>query len=171
MRRESASRRKPPASTEHLNRNINRSDATEGAAGEPSPARSETVAQKKETRPTAGFLSFEPLNRLELLTCALRMRCSKPVSYHCQTLLAEPCSHKFRQFSEAFTHFLLILAHPSSIFAAMITHYWQTLEDALKKAKQAGKQPGCEFWGITVSGKKGFAVYKNGTLVERYIKK
>jgi len=53
----------------------------------------------------------------------------------------------------------------------MITHYWQTLEDALKKAKQAGKQPGCEFWGITVSGKKGFAVYKDGTLVERYIKK
>jgi hypothetical protein len=42
----------------------------------------------------------------------------------------------------------------------MVTHYWQTLEDALKKAKQAGKQPGCEFWGITVSGKKGFAVYK-----------
>jgi len=53
----------------------------------------------------------------------------------------------------------------------MITHYCQTLEEALKKAKQAGKQPGCEFWGITVSGKKGFAVYKNGFLVERYIKK
>ena len=51
----------------------------------------------------------------------------------------------------------------------MITHYCQTLEDALKKAKQAGKQPGCEFWGITVSGKKGFAVYKNGKLVERYL--
>ena len=46
-----------------------------------------------------------------------------------------------------------------------------TKEEALKKAKQAGKQPGCEFWGITISGKKGFAVYKNGTLVERYIKK
>ena len=61
------------------------------------------------------------------------------------------------------------MAHSPSIFAAMITHYWQTLEDALKKAKQAGKQPGCEFWGITVSGKKGFAVYKNGTLVERYL--
>ena len=50
----------------------------------------------------------------------------------------------------------------------MITHYCQSLEEALKKAKQAGKQPGCEFWGITVSGKKGFAVYKNGMLVERY---
>ena len=64
-----------------------------------------------------------------------------------------------------------VLAHSLSIFAAMITYYCQTLEDALKKAKQAGKQPGCEFWGITVFGKKGFAVYKNGTLVERYIKK
>jgi len=51
----------------------------------------------------------------------------------------------------------------------MITHYCQTLEEALKKAKQAGKQPGCEFWGITVSGKKGFVVYKNGKLMERYI--
>ena len=64
------------------------------------------------------------------------------------------------------------MAHSPSIFAAMITHYCQTLEEALKKAKQAGKQPGCEFWGKTFpDGKKGFAVYKNGTLVERYIKK
>ena len=61
------------------------------------------------------------------------------------------------------------MAQASSIFAVMITHYCQTLEEALKKAKQAGKQPGCEFWGITVSGKKGFAVYKNGFLVERYL--
>jgi len=54
----------------------------------------------------------------------------------------------------------------------MITHYCQTLEEALKKAKQAGKQPGCEFWGKTFpDGKKGFVVYKNGFLVERYIKK
>ena len=51
----------------------------------------------------------------------------------------------------------------------MITHYCLTLEEALKKAKQAGKQPGCEYWGITISGKKGFAVYKNGFLVERYL--
>ena len=51
----------------------------------------------------------------------------------------------------------------------IITHYCQTPEEALKKAKLAGKQPGCEFWGITVSGRKGFAVYKNGTLVERYV--
>jgi hypothetical protein len=51
----------------------------------------------------------------------------------------------------------------------MITHYCQTLEETLKKAKQAGKQPGCEYWGITVSGKKGFVVYKNGTVAERSV--
>lgn len=39
----------------------------------------------------------------------------------------------------------------------------------LKKAQQAGKQPGCEYWGISFSGRKGFAVYKNGKLVERYL--
>jgi len=51
----------------------------------------------------------------------------------------------------------------------MITHYCRTQEDALKQAKQAGKQPGCYFGGITFpNGRKGFAVYKNGTLVERY---
>jgi hypothetical protein len=51
-----------------------------------------------------------------------------------------------------------------------ITHYCQTLEEALKKAKQAGKQPGCYYGGITLpNGKKGFAVYKNGKMVERYV--
>ena len=39
----------------------------------------------------------------------------------------------------------------------------------LKKAQQAGKQPDCEYWGITFSGRNGFAVYKNGKLVERYV--
>lgn len=42
----------------------------------------------------------------------------------------------------------------SFYLCSMITHYCQTLEEALKKAKQAGKQPGCEFWGITLSGQK-----------------
>lgn len=52
---------------------------------------------------------------------------------------------------------------------AIITHYCRILKDTLKKTKQAGKQPGCEFWGITVSGKKVFEVYKNGNLVGRYM--
>jgi hypothetical protein len=49
------------------------------------------------------------------------------------------------------------------------SHYCRTHEDALKQAKRAGKEPGCYYGGITFkNGKKGFAVYKNGNLVERY---
>ena len=37
-------------------------------------------------------------------------------------------------------------------------------------AKQAGKKPGCYYGGITFpNGKKGFAVYRNGTKVEFYV--
>ena len=62
------------------------------------------------------------------------------------------------------------MAHPPSIFAVMITHYCLTQEDALKQAKRAGKEPGCYYGGITLpNGKRGFAVYKNGKLVERYL--
>jgi hypothetical protein len=43
------------------------------------------------------------------------------------------------------------------------------LEEVLKRAKLAGKQPGCYYGGITLrSGKKGFAVYKEGKVVEQY---
>jgi len=52
----------------------------------------------------------------------------------------------------------------------IITHYCRTQEDALKQAKRAGKEPGCYYGGITFkNGKKGFAVYKNGKLVEMYL--
>lgn len=52
----------------------------------------------------------------------------------------------------------------------MITHYCRTLEDALKKAKKAAKQPGYDYCGKTFqNGKRGFEVYKNGNTVERYI--
>jgi len=62
------------------------------------------------------------------------------------------------------------MAHPPSIFAVMITHYCRTQEDALKQAKRAGKEPGCYYGGITLpNGKRGFAVYKNGKLVENYV--
>ena len=54
----------------------------------------------------------------------------------------------------------------------MITHYCRSLEDALKKAKLAAKESGYDYWGITLpNGKRGFAVHKNGNLVERYITK
>ena len=82
-----------------------------------------------------------------------------------------PCFGTFSFYirSMIITHYCRTLEE--AFRSMIITHYCRTLEEALKQAKQAGKQPGCEFWGITISGRKGFAVYKNGMLVERYIKK
>lgn len=51
----------------------------------------------------------------------------------------------------------------------MVTYYCISFEEALRRAKIAGKQSGCYFGGITLrSGKKGFAVYKDGKVVEQY---
>lgn len=51
----------------------------------------------------------------------------------------------------------------------MTTYYCPTIEDALKRAKAAGKKPGCHFGGIVLpSGRRGFAVYKDGKVIERY---
>ena len=62
------------------------------------------------------------------------------------------------------------MAHSLTIFTAMDTYYIKTHEEALRKAKQAGKQQDCEFRGITLpDGSKGFNVYRKGTLVERYV--
>ena len=53
--------------------------------------------------------------------------------------------------------------------AAVITYYFKSPEEALKRAKAAGKQPGCWWCGITLrSGKKGWAIYKGGKVVEQY---
>ena len=61
------------------------------------------------------------------------------------------------------------LAIAPSIFASMTTFYYKTLEDALKKAKAAGKRPGYWYGGIVLrSGRRGFAVYKEGKVVEQY---
>ena len=54
-------------------------------------------------------------------------------------------------------------------FATMVTYYFKNPEEALKRAKAAGKQPGCWYGGITLpSGKKGWAVYRGSKEVERY---
>ncbi len=51
----------------------------------------------------------------------------------------------------------------------MVTHYFRNPEEALRRAKAAGKQPGCWYGGITLpSGKKGWAIYRGGKEVERY---
>ena len=62
------------------------------------------------------------------------------------------------------------LAHRRPTFVAeMITYYFHTLEEALKGAKAAGKRPGCWYGGIILrSGKRGFAVYKEGKVLEQY---
>ena len=53
--------------------------------------------------------------------------------------------------------------------AAVITYYFKNPEEALKRAKAAGKKPGCWWGGITLpSGKKGWAIYKGGKVVEQY---
>ena len=51
----------------------------------------------------------------------------------------------------------------------MTTYYCHSLEEALRRAKKAGKRPGCFFGGIVLrSGKKGFAVYRDGKVLEQY---
>ena len=62
------------------------------------------------------------------------------------------------------------LAHLALTFTAEMTiYYFKTFEEALKKAKAAGKKPGCYYGGITLtSGRKGFAIYKEGKIIEQY---
>ena len=56
-----------------------------------------------------------------------------------------------------------------SYLAAMTTYYCKNPEEALKRAKAAGKQPGCWYGGITLpSGKKGWAIYRGGKVIEMY---
>ena len=52
----------------------------------------------------------------------------------------------------------------------MNTYYFKNPEDALKRAKAAGKKPGCWYGGIILrSGKRGWAIYKNWKVVEQYV--
>jgi len=51
----------------------------------------------------------------------------------------------------------------------MTIYYCHTLEEALRRAKNAGKSPGCFYGGIILrSGRRGFAVYKDGKIQEQY---
>ena len=56
-----------------------------------------------------------------------------------------------------------------SYLAAMTTYYFKNPEEALKRAKAAGKELGYWYGGITLpSGKKGWAIYNGGKVVEQY---
>ena len=58
------------------------------------------------------------------------------------------------------------LAQAWLIFGSMVTYYCTSLEEALRRAKIAGKKPGCFFGGIILpGGKKGFAIYRDGKAV------
>ena len=51
----------------------------------------------------------------------------------------------------------------------MIIHYCSSFEEALRRAKAAGKVPGCHYGGIVLpSGKKGFAIYRDSKVIEQY---
>ena len=55
------------------------------------------------------------------------------------------------------------------VHSVMVTYYCISIEEALRRAKLAGKKPGCYYGGITLpSGKKGFAIYKEGKIIEKY---
>ena len=62
------------------------------------------------------------------------------------------------------------LAISTVIFAVeMTTYYCHSIEEALRRAKIAGRKPGCYLGGITLpSGRRGFAIYRDGKVVERY---
>ena len=51
----------------------------------------------------------------------------------------------------------------------MVTYYCRSLEDALKRAKKAGKEPGCYLGGIILpGGRRGFAIYREGKVIAQY---
>ena len=53
--------------------------------------------------------------------------------------------------------------------AMLTTYYFNDPEEALRRAKAAGKRPGRYFGGITLpSGKRAFAVYEGGKVVQQY---
>ncbi len=67
------------------------------------------------------------------------------------------------------TSLYITLAISPSTFADMTTYYCHTIEEALRRAKKAGKRPGYWYGGIVLkSGKKGFAIYREGKVVEQY---
>ena len=69
-----------------------------------------------------------------------------------------------------FFHLYLTLAHRRPIFTAdMTTYYCPNMEEALRRAKKAGREAGCYYGGITLkSGRRGFAMYRDGKVVAQF---
>ena len=54
-------------------------------------------------------------------------------------------------------------------FAFVKTIYCTSIEEALKRARRSAQLPGRHYGGITLpSGRRGFAVYEGGSVVEQY---
>ena len=61
------------------------------------------------------------------------------------------------------------LAQQVYTLRAMTTYYFKDPEEALKRVKAAAKRPGYHHGGITLpSGKKGWALHRDGKVVEMY---
>ena len=84
-------------------------------------------------------------------------------------MIGSPQSILGQNLSRLF-HLYLTLAHRRSTFTAdMTTYYCPNMEEALRRAKKAGHEAGCYYGGITLkSGRRGFAVYKDGKVVAKY---
>ena len=64
---------------------------------------------------------------------------------------------------------LTLVGKGITYLAAVVTYYFKNPEETLKRAKAAGKRPGCWYGGITLrSGKRGWAIYKDGKVIEQY---
>lgn len=54
-------------------------------------------------------------------------------------------------------------------FCFVITFYCISLEEALKRARKSARASGRHYGGITLpSGRRGFAVYSGGNVIEQY---
>ena len=78
-------------------------------------------------------------------------------------------AYKEKEWWRNIVHVSFSMYHPLAISTSTFTYYCHTLEEALRRAKAAGKKPGCFYGGIVLkSGKKGFAIYREGKVIEQY---
>lgn len=85
------------------------------------------------------------------------------------------CLENLISFFDVLSALCSTLAYsPPTFVADMTTYYCTTIEEALRRVKRAVKTlyPGSYFGGIILrSGRRGFAVYQEGRIVEQYTAK
>ena len=61
------------------------------------------------------------------------------------------------------------VAQAEFTFVPMTTYYCRSIEEALRRAKNTARRLTLFYGGITLpSGRKGFAVYRDGKVIEQY---